>query len=116
MRPRSRALRAAAALARHRAEARYYNPGVVYISRPYVFATAYGPHALERTEAAYDLLSAAGWVWQDRTGALRASVQMVDFRTVSMGSSEAFYAPFVEMRLAPVETAFEVALDRIGYR
>lgn len=110
-----RALRLALAAARVR-EARYYNPGAVYISRPFVFAIAYGPNAILRSEETYRLLSTPGWVWNDQTWALRRSVQIVDFRTVTMGNEEAFYAPYVEARLGPVQTAFEVALDKYGFR
>lgn len=110
-----RAVRQALAVARAR-EARYYNPGYVLISRPYVFAVAYGPNAIERSEEAYRLLSTPGWVWNDRTWALRRSVQIVDWRTVTMGNDEAFYAVYVEARLGPVQTAFELALEKYGFR
>ena len=89
--------------------------GRVWVSDPYVFATAYGINAALRTAFSVELLQIPDWVWTDRTKALRRSVQQVTFNTLSMGSAEAFYAKYVEAWGAPVRKAYDAALDVYGY-
>lgn len=89
--------------------------GRVWTSPPFVFATAHGMNAALRTAFAVELLQIPNWIWTDRTGNLRASVQQVSWNTLSMGSDLAFYAPFVEAWGSPVRQAYQAALDTFGY-
>ena len=89
--------------------------GRVWTSAPFVLATAHGPNAALRTAFAVEILQIPNWVWTDRTGNLRASVQQVTWNTLSMGSDLAFYAPFIEAWGSPVRQAYQAALDTYGY-
>ena len=95
------------------------NPGRIVISSPFVWVTLYGAAGPVRAEFVYTLLSTPGYVWTDRSGRLRASVQIRNENQVWMGGPSAPYAVWVERnpKFAPMRRAFRessIAIDAEG--
>ena len=92
-----------------------YNPGRVWSSFPVVFATAYGPNAVQRAIFTYTLMKTRGYGWKDRTGDLRASVKRIAPGVVSYGNQSAPYAVFVEAWGGAMRRAYSLALKQFGF-
>ncbi len=92
-----------------------YNPGKIWQTSDTVFATAYGPNKFVRTIVTYHIMKVPNWGWNDQTGDLRESVRKLDDATVVYGGGDTYYAVYVEAYLAPLRTAFKIALKQVGF-
>ena len=89
--------------------------GRTYTSYPFVFGLCHGPNAALRAAFMVEVLKIPNWAWNDRTGNLRASVQLANWNLVAMGGASTFYAVYIEAALAPMRRAYQAALDVYGY-